>query len=298
MGDTLTVASLCRGAYLLGAPLGKGGTASVYRARRSTDAEEVAAKVIPVTEIEEPAQLLSRYRAVARLSHPNLLPIYDVGISEQVFFVITPLAGEGSLRQLLHYGQLSANVAVRLISQVADALQYLHDRGIVHLDVKPANIMLAAGRRPLLGDFGLLQLEPGPTGRPRIRGTPAYMSPEQCRLEPSGPASDQYALAVTSFELLTGRRPFVGSTPAEMLLRQSAEPPPSPRALCPSLSYEVERVVLKALAKYPGQRFPTVAAFAHALERAVLGAALGARPPLRAAADEATLDAVTLELGA
>lgn len=297
MSDALTGTSLHNGAYVLGEALGRGGTACVYRARRVSDSANVAAKVVTLDDIENVAALVDRYQRIARLSHPHILPIYDIGISDQVLFVITPLAEEGSLRQLLQRELVPTELAIRLISHIADALHYLHNRGIVHLDVKPANIMLAARSHPLLGDFGLLELEPGPSGRIRVRGTPAYMSPEQCRLEPVGPASDQYSLAITSFELLTGRRPFSGSSPGETLLRQSAEPPPSPRLLQPSLPAEADAVVLKALAKYPQERFPSVSAFARALSKAMVDAPPGPPPEHWVEArEETTLQAVTLEL--
>ena len=295
-------ASLWKGTYVLGEPLGRGGTASVYRARRSndrTDANELAVKVIPLDEIEGPQAVLERYHRIARLHHPNLLPILDLGISDRMLFVVSPLAEEGSLRELLRRGSLSPQVALRIMCQIADALQYLHDQGILHLDVKPANIMLAAGHEPMLGDFGLSEkLAPGPTGRPRVRGTPAYMAPEQCQVAPIGPPGDQYALAVTSFEPLTGRRPFMGGSPDEMLRRQVFEPPPSPSRVCPWLPVEVDEVLLRALVKDPARRFPSVSAFASALNRAMATVRSDVPPPRSAESSEpATLEAVTVDIG-
>jgi serine/threonine-protein kinase len=264
----------------------------VFRARRSSDAREVAAKIMPVGELDDVAALLARYQRIAELEHPNILPVFDVGISDEVLFVISPIAAEGSLRQLLLHGQLHPAVALRLLDGVADALLYLHQRGILHLDVKPANVLLGASRHPLLGDFGLLP----PRGR-RIRGTPAYMAPEQCRLGPVGPAADQYALAVCSFELLTGQRPFAGGSPSALLERQVSEPPPSPTSVCPGLPGEVDRVLLKALSKDPLQRFSDVKVMMSALTRAMASAAPAAPPPRPAAMDdERTLEVVTIEL--
>jgi serine/threonine-protein kinase len=289
----VTPVSISHGAYVVGQALGRGGSARVFRAQRSSDGREVAAKVIPVGELEDAAALVARYQRIAELEHPNILRIFDVGISDEMLFVISPIAAEGSLRQLLQRGQLQHDLALRLIGQLADALDYLHRRDILHLDVKPANVLLAAGRHPLLGDFGLL-----PPRSSRIRGTPAYMSPEQCRLGPVGPAADQYALAVCSFELLTGQRPFVGGSPYTLLRRQVAEPPPPPTSVCPGLPADVDRVLLKALAKDPHQRFPTVEAMAAALIRAMAGAGPAAPPPRRRASDdERTLEVVTIDLG-
>ncbi len=290
------------GAYVLGEPLGQGGTATVWRARSSADGAEVAAKILSLDDVDDPPVLLARYQRIATLDHPHILPILDVGVADQTLYVVTPLAQGGSLRQLLQRGQLDRHLTLQLLGQVASALQYLHAREIVHLDVKPANILLGDGGHPLLGDFGLVQPRPGPTGRPRVRGTPAYMAPEQCLAAPLGPASDQYALAVMSFELLTGRRPFIGGAPETMLLRQVSEPPPAASHVCPQLPREVDAVLMRGLAKDPSLRFSSVASLAAALRRALASAPAGApphdanAPPAAATLDLVTLEPVTVEL--
>jgi serine/threonine-protein kinase len=196
-----------------------------------------------------------------------------------------PLADAGCLRDRLRNRPdwPVPRVATRLIRQVAAGLQHLHDHAIVHHDVKPSNILLLRSDDVWLADCG----------SSRVRGTPAYMSPEQCESRDVAPESDQYGLAVLSYLLLTGRLPFTGST--EQLLHQHVvAPPPPPREVCPSLPAAVERVLLNGLAKTPAARYPTVTAFAFALEQAVGAArwqlADGIAPP-----DDRTLEAATLE---
>jgi eukaryotic-like serine/threonine-protein kinase len=288
--------TLGNGKYALGEALGRGGSARVFRARRFPDAQAVAAKLIPLHEVDEPVALLARYQHIAQLEHPHILPILDVGISEDVLFVISPLASGGDLRQLVQRDQLEPHAVLGLVGQIADALQYVHRRGLTHLDVKPANILLATRSHPLLGDFGLTQPAPGPSGRPRVRGTPAYMAPEQCTLGPLGPATDQYALGVTTFELLTGRKPFVGGSAQDMLRRQVCESPPSPTSVNPGLPCDVDGVLLRALAKAPQHRYPDVAAFVVALTNALAHAPRVPPPRGVPTTADRTLDAMTLEL--
>ena len=334
--EAVSARTIGNGRYALGEALGHGGSGQVFRARRFPDAQEVAAKVIPIRDADEPVALLGRYRQIAQLEHPHILPILDVGISEDVLFVISPLASGGNLRQLVQRGQLEAHAVVGMVGQIADALRkdrYLHFRrsrvaglGRVCLD----HFRLAFGRNrhrlsflltvssaagpltkpvpfwresikllydhPLLADFSLMQPVSGPAGRSRVRGTPAYMAPEQCTLGPLGPATDQYALGVTTFELLTGQKPFVGESPREMLRRQVCEPPPSPTSVNPALPREVDGVLLTALAKAPHHRYPDLAAFVVALTNALAHSPSVAPAPGLARAADRTLDAITLEL--
>lgn len=292
----MTGLTLANGRYVLGEALGHGGSAQVFRARRSSDSQDFAAKIIRIEVREDARALAARYERLAELRHPHILEILDIGISHDALYIISPLAAEGSLRQLLHRSQLEPQRALQIIRHVADALQYVHTRGLLHLDVKPANILLAAGGTPLLSDFGLQQPEPAPDGRKRVRGTPAYMAPEQCTLAPVGPPTDQYALGITSFELLTGRRPFSGSTPDDMLRRQVVETPPLPTSVNRALPHQVDAVVLKALAKDPRDRYAHIAAFADALVEAMASARRVAPPPATGAETEPTTEVLTLQL--
>ncbi len=285
------------GAYTLGALLGRGGTSTVRRARRASDGTQVAVKTVPLESLDDPAALLARYRRIAALDHPHILPILEVGTSDAVLYTVMPLIAGGSLRERLQRGPLGRQFALHVIDHIAGALDYLHAREIVHLDVKPANILLGDAEHAFLSDFGLVQPRATRSGRTRVRGTPAYMSPEQCLGTPTGPASDQYALAVMSFELLTGRRPFAGGTPDAMLRRQVHEAPPAASSVSPDLPREVDSVLLKGLAKNPSQRFAHVADLAQALRHASSGAPAG--PPAYAAAASSTtrtLEVATLEL--
>jgi serine/threonine-protein kinase len=283
--------------YTLGEPLAQGGTATVRRARRSRDGADVALKTVPLASLDNPAALLARYQRIALLDHPHLLPILDVGISTTVLYVAMPLIEGGSLRKVLQQGPLDRHFALALIAEVASALHYLHACDILHLDVKPANILLGDGEHPFLADFGLIQPSATREGRIRVRGTPAYMAPEQCLAAPTGPATDQYALAVMSFELLAGRRPFVSSTPDAMLRRQVTEPPPPITSIAPELPRGLDAILQRGLAKDPSGRFGSVADLAEALLRALAGELSGLPAhAVDAASDAKTLEAVTLEL--
>jgi serine/threonine-protein kinase len=285
--------------YTLGERLGHGGTATVRRARRSSDGAELAVKIVPLETLDDDGELLlARYRCIAALDHhPHLLPILDVGISQAVLYVSMPLIEGGSLRQALQHAQVDRHRALQLIHQVASALQHLHARDILHLDVKPANILMERGENPLLSDFGLVQPRALRDGRTRVRGTPAYMAPEQCLGAPTSPASDEYALAVMSFELLTGRRPFVGGSPDAMLRRQVTEPPPTPSSIAPDLPRALDAVLAQGMAKHPSKRFRSAADLADALERALAGIPSGPPAhPVDAVSDAKTLQLVTLEL--
>jgi serine/threonine-protein kinase len=239
---------------------------------------------------------LDQYRGLAAIEQANLVPILDVGRAGDRVYVVMPLVTNGSLSDRLRDRSRwpSPRAAVDVVRHVADALQHLHDQGLVHLDVKPANVLLGDSDRPLLTDFGSSQLVG--TDAVRVRGTPAYMSPEQCQLQDIGPASDQYALAVVSFLLLVGRLPFVGTSPREILQQQVGQQPPLPRELCPTVPGRVERVLLIGLAKTPRERFASITAFAFALDRAVGQGSWTQAPDAVSSEDAETLQAVTLEL--
>jgi len=288
--------SLADAGYVLGEPLGRGGSSTVFRARRRDAATDIAIKLISVADDSAAAGVLDQYRGLAAIEQANLVPILDVGRAGDRVYVVMPLVTTGSLSDRLRDRSRwpSPRAAVDVVRHVADALQHLHDQGLVHLDVKPANVLLGDSDRPLLTDFGSSQLVG--TDAVRVRGTPAYMSPEQCQLQDIGPASDQYALAVVSFLLLVGRLPFVGTSPREILQQQVGQQPPLPRELCPTLPGRVERVLLIGLAKTPRERFASITAFAFALDRAVGQGSWTQAPDAVSSEDPDTLQAVTLEL--
>jgi serine/threonine protein kinase len=275
----LTSRALKDGEYCLGERLGQGATGTVYRAARRSRGDDVAIKVLHAElalERTAVARFVAEYRRVADLRHPNLVGVYDVGQEGEVVYLVMELAYGGTLREHLTPRDDVAAI-VRLIDRLADALDYLHQRGVVHLDVKPANVLLTRSNWPLLSDFGIARLIQDPPaigqGR-RLLGTPAYMAPELCTGQPADARSDQYALAVLTFELLVGRRPIAGASVEEVLRRQAEDLPPRPSSFDPRLSARIDVVLLRALSKSPECRFASVREFAAAL----LDAASDTRP--------------------
>jgi|GEM_PF-3510859 len=264
-----------RGEYAFQARLGRGGMGEVYRAYARRRKAAVAVKLLPPQLARKPGavdRFLAEYRHLARLLHPNLLQVYDFGQDEQRkdYFIAMRLAPGGTLKDRLEENATRGRViglltAARIVGQVAAALYLAHSRGLIHRDIKPANILLGNADWPLLGDFGVAVPIEGATSD--TAGTPVYLAPEVWQGQPSSAASDQYALAVTTYQILTGRLPFEAADLAE-LRRQHLEDEPSPlRDSVPGLPEEVEAVIRRGLAKDPALRYPTVAAFAEDLAR-------------------------------
>ena len=219
-----------------------------------------------------------------RIQHPHILPVFDSGEADgQLWYTMPYIEGESLRARLGHQPKLPIEEAVQIASEVADALAYAHERGIIHRDVKPENILLSGGHA-LVADFGIAravgQTEGDKlTGTGLALGTPAYMSPEQAA--GSGALdgrSDQYSLGCVLYEMLAGEQPFTGPTPQAVIARRFMEPPPAVRRLRAEVPELLERVVLRALAREPVDRFPTAAEFARLL-RAVKGARPPRRPP-------------------
>src|SRR6266702_3197004 len=271
--------------------LGTGGMGEVYLMDDMRVSRQVAIKVIRAEGAPYPgsdsgkdaARLFQREaRAIAALEHPNILPLYDFG--EETYedttmtYMVMPFCTDGSLagwlRPRASTGTLSPKDIAYVIEQAAEALQYAHDHQVIHLDVKPSNFLLRANRKNpdhptlLLADFGIARNSATAASSSRtIRGTPTTMAPEQWSSTPV-PASDQYALAVMAYELLAGRAPFVGSMEQLMYQHFSVQPAP-PSTYNPQLPTAIDAVLLRALAKKPEDRFPSITAFASALEQAV-----------------------------
>jgi len=274
------LASALSDRYRLERELGQGGMATVYLAHDLKHDREVAIKVLreDLAETLGRSRFLREIRYAAQLGHPHILPLYDSGETPgpggpATLFYVMPLVEGGSLRdQLRSEGRLPVDQAIRLMRAVGGALDYAHRRGIVHRDIKPENILLQAGE-PVVADFGVARaLSEVPDLRHTVTepgvavGTPTYMSPEQASGDPVLDArSDQYALACVLYELLTGEPPFTGTSPRSTMARHATEAPRSPRAQRPEVPATVERALLRALAKEPDARFPTVAAFCEAL---------------------------------
>jgi serine/threonine protein kinase len=278
------------GRYRLFYLLGIGGMGEVYLAQDPSINRQVAIKVVR-TEIadypgaessQEGTRLFQREaRAISMLDHPGILPLYDYGKQSvdgaMLTYLVMPYRAEGSLAKWLQKGGstlLSVQSVEQMVQQAAAALQYAHDHQIVHQDVKPSNFLIRSSRenpkRPdlLLTDFGIAKLSMLTIKASQsIRGTPTYMAPEQWEGHPV-PATDQYALAVMVYELLTGRPPFNG-TPMQMMYAHVNTQPERPSLLNPRLSTAIDTVVLRGLAKKPEDRFPSIIAFAFAFRQAL-----------------------------
>jgi serine/threonine-protein kinase len=263
------------GAYVVESPLGRGGMGVVYRAYHPRLQRWAAIKLLPpFGNTEEARQRFEREaRAVARLRHRNILSVFDFGDFNGQPYMVTEYMPNGSLQERLPKQPLEPQQALDLLKPLADALDYAHAQGIVHRDVKPANVFLDGEWQPVLADFGLAKMysEDSITVSGVVSGTPSHMAPEQARgTEPTGKA-DLYALAVIAFQLLTGRLPFTGASVMDILYQHVNDPPPAPSSFNPALKPGIDAVVAKGLAKDPNQRWESCVAMVTALESAVHG---------------------------
>lgn len=237
----------------------------------------VAIKMIDERHRGDPAYIERFQReaqTIASWHHPNILQIYSAGEEDgQVFFVMEYIRGRDLQQALDQYGRAGVSISmaeiVRIGRAVASALDYAHGRGVIHRDVKPSNIIIAEDGRVVLADFGIALQASGST-LGQVFGSPHYISPEQARSSASVvPQSDLYSFGVILYEMLTGAVPFDDPSPATLALQHISSPPPSPRQLNPTLSSEVEAVLLKSLSKDPRDRYPTAHAMMDALEMAL-----------------------------
>ncbi len=262
------------GDYELIAELGRGGMGVVYQARQTSLGRTVALKMI-LRGMTPSAADLARFRteaeSAARLDHPSIVPIYDVGEYQgQPFFTMKYVAGT-TLAQRLAEGPLPPREAAALLAPICRAIHYAHERGVLHRDLKPSNILIDAEGRPHVSDFGLAKRVEGEdrvTQTGAVLGTPSYMAPEQAagtrgRL---GPASDVYSLGTILYQMLTGRPPFQSASPVETVLMVLEQEPLPPRLLNPRADRELEMVALKCLQKPPELRYDTAGKLADDLE--------------------------------
>jgi eukaryotic-like serine/threonine-protein kinase len=269
------------GPYEIVSPIGAGGMGQVWRALDTRLRRAVAIKVLPDALAYDP-QALARFereaRAVAALSHPNILAIFDVGEAGGVRYVVTELLEGETLRAALQRGTFPLLRALEVSAQVARALAAAYGKGIVHRDVKPENVFLTNDGGAKLLDFGLTrQIDPpsDPNNNPTatnmtdagtVLGTVAYMSPEQARGRPVDHRSDQFSLGIVLYELLAGRRPFHGESAAETVTAIIREAPEPLATAAPLVSAPVRMVVERCLAKEPGGRYESTRDLARDLE--------------------------------
>ncbi len=266
--------------------VGQGGMGAVFLAQQSRPRRQVAVKVLlPMTPLS-PNQLtafLERFRretdAAASLEHPNIMPVYEYGERDGLAYLVMPYVSGGTLRdELEREGMLPLAKVVNYLDQMAAALDCAHERGVIHRDIKPANILMTPEKRLLLTDFGLVKIVA--EGRmPQMRltgvgapvGTPDYMAPEQVIGEEVDARADLYSLGVILYQMVTGTTPFQGETPMQIAAQHLQIPPPSPQMLRRDLPIAAEQVILRALAKRPGDRYASAQEMADALRMSLIG---------------------------
>ncbi len=257
------------GSYRIIRLLGTGGFAEVYLGEHIRLNTQAAIKVLHTQlTAKEMGEFLNEARTIARLDHPNIVRVYEFDVRDGVPFLVMTYAPNGTLCQRHPRGtMLPLPTIVSYVKQVADALQYAHDSKLIHRDVKPENMLVGGRNEILLSDFGIAKV--ARTSRSetdhQIAGTAAYMAPEQIQGHPRF-ASDQYSLGIVVYEWLSGNRPFHGSF-IETCSQHLYANPPALHTKNPAVSRELEQVLLKALEKDSYQRFPSVKAFAEALEQ-------------------------------
>ena len=258
--------------------IGQGAMGLVYRAYhvqlQRTGAVKVLQGIAP--DPDTTARFRHEAQAIAQMRHPNIVNVYDFGEHDGVPYMIIEFVPGGSLASRLAEGPLDTASALKYLRGIAAGLDHAHDLGIVHRDVKPANVLLEKDDTPVLADFGLAKLMQGSSLKSMTgvtTGTPAYMAPEQVTGSKVGPAADRYALATIAYEMLTGVIPFDGEGLMELLYAHVHREPVPPSARNSALSPRVDAVIMRGLAKDPGARWETCTAMIDAL-----GAALARRP--------------------
>lgn len=262
------------GRFEIRSHLGSGAFGAVYRAHDPQLDREVALKVPHAAKLRNRwfvKRFLNEAKATARLQHPHIVPLFDAGKNEKRYYLASAFIEGGTLDKAIGERTFEFRETARIIMQLAEALAYAHKQGIVHRDVKPDNIMLDLNGEPHLMDFGLARLETSDeklTQDGTVMGTPAYMSPEQARgvADDISPASDQYSLGATMYEMLTGEIPFSG-LPEVVIFHVIQTEPAAPRSIKSSVPIDLETICLKAMSKHPAARYESCQQMAEDLRR-------------------------------
>jgi WD40 repeat protein len=273
------------GKYRLDAKLGQGGMGVVYRAHDEQLQRDVAVKILPraagVTDAH--VRFLREARAVAKLNHPQIVTIHDVGEHQGLAYIVLEYLPAGSVQgQLERQGCYDWPTATRIIADAARGLAAAHAAGLVHRDIKPANLLCAPPGGVKVADFGLVRTQTGAalTVGGSVVGTPEFMSPEQAQGEALDGRTDLYALGATYFALLTGAPPFLADAPLAVLFMHCSQPAPDVRQLQPSVPASVAQVVARLLAKLPADRYPDAPSLVRDLERILNDATATAEVPI------------------
>jgi tetratricopeptide (TPR) repeat protein/tRNA A-37 threonylcarbamoyl transferase component Bud32 len=266
--------------YEILAELGRGGMGVVYKARQSSLRRTVAIKLFLSGSLE---RFRLEAEAIARLQHPHIVQIYEVGTTARGPYYSQEYIAGGSLADRLDGAPWSAAKAAALVATLAEAMQFTHDRHIIHRDLKPANILMADDQTPKISDFGLAKesdRDSGQTVTGDIMGSPSYMAPEQAGgvTKSITPASDIYSLGAILYELLTGRPPFYGETAMDTVFQALSNEPVAPRQLQPKLPRDIETICLKCLEKLPRERYASAQELADDLRRFLAGEPIHALP--------------------
>ena len=264
------------GRYHILEQLGQGGMATVYKAYDTRLERDVALKIIrrgafPPESLDRVLKRFEREaKALAKLSHPTIVKVHDYGEYEGSPYLVLEYLPSGTLKQKMGK-PMPWQEAVRLLAPIASALEYAHKHDIIHRDIKPSNILIADNGQPMLSDFGVAKLLDNEetmelTGTGLGVGTPEYMAPEQASSKSIDQRADIYALGVVFYEMVTGRKPYTADTPMAVIIKHASEPLPRPKQFVPNLPDGVEKILLKALAKNPADRYQSMGKFASALE--------------------------------